>query len=292
VVLALVLTSRRLRHDRALLAVGSLVLAGLAVSQLWRVHVPFEYRRVVYFLGVGLAILFGAAFARRKPNAIWIAAFVLVLLYVGRTSVGLRLPERVFRSEPRAPAVSGLVAFRDELDRGALPDSRLLVSDACLHFAVPYLVRRPTLPAFSERQVGFVDRLPLARKAATILAGGPQGAALAQRLGVRYAVADPDCAPDLAARLHGTTVIRNEDLVVVRLPDPACTSVGGRIGSACPIVPDREGAQAGDETVREPLVPQAELEPGELAQLVGHRVRDPPAPAAPPEPAELLPRVP
>jgi hypothetical protein len=83
---------------------------------------------------------------------------------------------------------------------------------------VPYLLRRPTIPVFSERQVGFVDRLPLARKAATILAGGPEGAALAERLDVGYAVADPECAPDLAARLHGTTVVRNEDLVVVRLP--------------------------------------------------------------------------
>ena len=219
VTLVLVLTSRRLRHDPALLALASLALGCLVVSQLWRVHVPFEYRRVVYFLGVGLAVLLGAAFVRRRPNAVWIAAFVLVLVYLARTSVGLRLPERVFRSEPRAPAVTGLIAFRDRLDRGVLPDSERLVSDACLHFAVPYLVRRPTIPAFSERQVGFVDRLPLARQAAEILQGGPEGAALARRLGVRYAVADPECAPDLAARLHGTTVIRNEDLVVVRLPD-------------------------------------------------------------------------
>ncbi len=201
VTLVLVLTSRRLRHDPALLALASLALGCLVVSQLWRVHVPFEYRRVVYFLGVGLAVLLGAAFARRRPDAVWIAAFVLVLVYLARTSVGLRLPERVFRSEPRAPAVTGLIAFRDRLDRGVLPDSE------------------PTIPAFSERQVGFVDRLPLARQAAEILQGGPEGAALARRLGVRYAVADPECAPDLAARLHGTTVIRNEDLVVVRLPD-------------------------------------------------------------------------
>lgn len=218
VTLVLVLTSRRLRHDPALLSLASLALGCLVVSQLWRVHVPFEYRRVVYFLGVGLAILVGAAFVRRRPSALWIAAFLVVLVYLGRTSVGLRLPERVFRSEARAPAVTGLVAFREQLDRGALADSPLLVTDACLHFAVPYLVRRPTIPAFSERQVGFVDRLPLSRQAATILAGGPRGAALAQRLGVRYAVADPECQPDLAARLHGTTVIRNEDLVVVRLP--------------------------------------------------------------------------
>ena len=220
VAIALVLTSRRLRQDPALLAVASLALACVAVSQLWRVHVSFDYQRVVYYFGVGLVLLIGTAFLRRKAHAAWVAAFVLVFVFVARTSVGLRLPERVLRSEPRAAAVSGLTSFREELDRGVLPDSDRLVSDACLHFAVPYLVRRPTLPAFSERQVGFVDRLPLARLAATVLAGGPEGVALAARLGVRYAVADPDCAPDLEATLDGTTVVANEGVVVVRLPEP------------------------------------------------------------------------
>ena len=84
----------------------------------------------------------------------------------------------------------------------------------------PYLVRRPTLPAFSERQVGFVDRLPLARQAAAVLAGGPEGAALAARLGVRYAVADPGARPIWRERLDGTTVVANEGVVVVRLPEP------------------------------------------------------------------------
>ena len=123
------------------------------------------------------------------------------------------------QSEPRAAGIVGLLLFRAKLDRGALPDSTRIVTDACLHFAVPYLVRRPTLPAFSERQVGFVDRLPLARQAAVVLGGGPEGIALAARLGVGYVVADPGCVPDLQARLGGTTVVANEGVVVVRLPN-------------------------------------------------------------------------
>jgi hypothetical protein len=121
--------------------------------------------------------------------------------------------------QPRTPAVSGLLDLRDRLDGGELPDA-WLVSDPCLHFAVPYLVRRPTLPAFGERQVGFVDRLPLARQAATILEGGPVGARLAASLGVGYVVGDPECVPDLAADVGGTVVVSNDELVVVRLPDP------------------------------------------------------------------------
>jgi hypothetical protein len=220
VAIALVLTSPWLRRDRGLLAVASLGLACVAVSQLWRLHVSFDYQRVVYYVGVGLVLLIGAAFLRWSPHAVWIAAFVLVFLFIARTSVGLRLPERVLETSPRDQAVSGLVSFRKMLDRGVRPDTERLVSDGCLHFAVPYLVRRPTLPAFSERQVGFVDRLPLARQAAAILAGGSRGTALAASLGVGYAVADPQCAPGLEATLGGTTVVANEGLVVVRLPEP------------------------------------------------------------------------
>jgi hypothetical protein len=220
VAIALVLTSPWLRRDRGLLAVASLGLACVAVSQLWRLHVSFDYQRVVYYVGVGLVLLIGAAFLRWSPHAVWIAAFVLVFLFIARTSVGLRLPERVLETSPKDQAVSGLVSFRKMLDRGVRPDTERLVSDGCLHFAVPYLVRRPTLPAFSERQVGFVDRLPLARQAAAILAGGSRGTALAASLGVGYAVADPQCAPGLEATLGGTTVVANEGLVVVRLPEP------------------------------------------------------------------------
>ena len=220
VAVVLVLTSGRLRRDRALLALASLALACVAISQLWRAHVAFDYQRVVYYLGVALVLLIGLAFLRRSADALWIAAFVLVLVYVARTSVGLQLPARVLQTEPRAPAFVGLTSFRRMLDRGVLPEADLLVSDGCLHFAVPYLVRRPTIPAFSARQVGFADRLPLAQQAATVLAGGPEGASVAARLGVGYAVADPECAPGLAARLGGTAVVANEDVVVVRLPEP------------------------------------------------------------------------
>lgn len=218
VALGLVASSRRLRTDPALLAAATLALACVVVSQLWRVHVPYEYRRTVYYLAVAMVVVVGVAFLRARPRALWVGAWIVAFAYVAHLSVGLRLPERVLAgSEPRAPAVAGLTAFRAQLDRRELPEARI-VSDPCLHFAVPYLVRRPTLPAFGERQVGFVDRLPLARKAALILEGGPRGRRLAERLHVGYAVADPECAPDLAARLGGDTVLANEELVVVRLP--------------------------------------------------------------------------
>jgi hypothetical protein len=220
IALALVLSSRRLRRDPAVLALLALGLACVVIGQLWRIHVPFEYRRSVYYLGIALVLVIGLAFVRLRPRAIGIVAFVLALGFVARGAVGLGLPERVLEgSRPESPAVTGLNEFRRRLDTGELPEARVLVTDGCLHFAVAYFVRRPTLPAFSERQVGFVDRLPLARDAARVLAGGPDGRALARQLGVDYVVADPRCVgPDLAKRVEGTVVAANDELVVVRLP--------------------------------------------------------------------------
>ncbi len=50
-----------LRRDHALLALAALGIASILVGQLWRVHVPFEYRRAVYYLGLALVMLIGAA---------------------------------------------------------------------------------------------------------------------------------------------------------------------------------------------------------------------------------------
>ena len=54
----------------ALLAVSALVLASIAVSQLWRLHIPYEYRRAVYPFGLAVALLVGAAAARLSRWAV------------------------------------------------------------------------------------------------------------------------------------------------------------------------------------------------------------------------------
>ena len=220
--LALVLSSRRLRSDRGLLSVLALALACIVVNESWRAEFPFEYRRVVYYLAIAMVLLVGAAFLRFRPTLAWVAVWTLALLYVAQLSTGLRLPQRVLAgAEPGPEVVPSLRTFRADLDAGRLPETDLVVTDACLHFAVPYLVRRPTLPAFGERQVGFENRLPLARTASTILRGGASGRELAARLGVGYVVVDPTCVPELQERLGGTVVVENEEVVVLRLRGPA-----------------------------------------------------------------------
>ena len=215
----LVLASARLRGDPALLAVASLATASGVVGQLWRLEVPFEYRRAVYYFGLALVMVIGVACVRLGFRPLTIAGYLVVLAYIAHVSTGFRLPERLLTgSDETSPAVTELIEFRNELDRRGVPGGAVVVADRCLHFVVPYLLRRPTLAAFEEWQVGFENRVPLARKAATVLGGGFEGRELARSLGVRYVVIDPKCSPDVEAGLGGTTVVRNDALVIVELP--------------------------------------------------------------------------
>jgi hypothetical protein len=214
---ALVLATRSLRRDAALLAVASLALACVVVAELWRLEVPFEYRRVVHYLGVAMALVIGAAavgILRRSP---WTGlAYLVLFAYVGHHSVGLRLPQRVLgEREAKGTSALQLIEVRDRIDRGELPDASLVVADRCVNFVVPYLLRRPTIVAFEPWQVGFESRVPLAEQAEAVLAGGPRGRRLADELGVGYVVANPSCTPGLADRVGGTVVVDQDGVVVI-----------------------------------------------------------------------------
>ena len=181
---------------------------------------------------------------------------MLALVVVARTSVGLRLPERVVRSEPRDAGGLGphLVPRACSTAARCPTRSGSSATGACTSLCRTSCAGRRS-PAFSERQVGFVDRLPLARQAAAILAGGPEGRSLAARLGVRYAVADPRCVPDLAARLAGRRSLANDGVVVVRLPPAAdAQSAGGSdaLGAAAGSALSRATSRRGSRSCRSP----------------------------------------
>jgi hypothetical protein len=217
--LLVVLGLRRSRRDAALLAVAALVLASIAASQLWRLEIPYEYRRAVYPFGVALVLLLAAAAARISRWAIVAPLGVVVCAYFAHEAIGLRLPERLLSDRvPTSSAPAVLDSVRMRIERGELPDTRLVVADQCLHFIVPYLLERPTISAFEDWQVAFETRLPAARLAATILAGGPEARKLATELGAGYVVADPRCTPRAAPGLGGTPIEQRDDVVVIRLP--------------------------------------------------------------------------
>ena len=196
---------RRSSGDAALLAVASIVLGCIAVSQLWRLGIAYEYRRVVYPFGLALALLVGAAAARIGRWAIVAPVGLLACAVLAHQSVGFRLPQRLLSERvPTSTAPAELDALRGRIDRGDLPDARLVVADRCLHFIVPYLLERPTIAAFEDWQVAYRNRVPTARRARSVIAGGLAGRRVAADLHVGYVVADPRCTPTPAPGLGGT----------------------------------------------------------------------------------------
>ena len=214
--LALVVWSRGLRRDPALAAVVALVIAAVLVSQLWRIEVAFEYRRVVYYVAPALAILVGIGVARARPRWLWTAGYALAVVYIAHVSIGFRLPERLLGDrEERSETVDALRELGVRIEQGG--GRSLVVADGCLGVRVPYLVKSPTTIAFEDWQVGFTELVPEARAAKAVLQGGPEGRRLATELGVRYAVVDPRCTPNVEADLGGKTVFRGDELVIVEL---------------------------------------------------------------------------
>ena len=197
-VAVLVLLWRRSSGDAALLAVASLVLGCVAVSQLWRLGIAYEYRRVVYPFGLALALLAGAAAARIGRWTIVAPVGLLACAVLAHQSVGFRLPQRLLSEQvPTSTAPAALDAVRGRIERGDLPDTRLVVADRCLHFIVPYLLERPTM-ADCDGLLAFQQP--------------------AADLHVGYVVADPRCTPAPAPGLGGRTIIRRGDVLVLRLP--------------------------------------------------------------------------
>lgn len=220
--LALVVWNRDLRRDRALAAVAALVLSSVLVSQLWRVQVAFEYRRVVYYVAPALVILIGVAVSRMRPRWLWVAGYAVVVAYIAHVSIGLRLPERVLEGgEERSETVDALEELQVTLDETGADGRSLVLADGCLGVRAPYLVQSPTTIAFEDWQVGFTKLVLEARAARAVLRGGPEGRRLAEELGVRYVLVDPRCTPDVEANLGGSTIFRGDELLIVELGDPA-----------------------------------------------------------------------
>ena len=214
--LVVIVWNRDLRRDRALAAVAALLLSAVLVSQLWRIQVAFEYRRVVYYVAVGLVILIGIAVSRMRPRWLWLAGYAVVAAYIAHTSIGLRLPERILEGgEQRSETVDALEDLRVTLAEGG--ERPVILADGCLGVRAPYLVRSPTTIAFEDWQVGFTKLVSEARAARVMLQGGPEGRRLAEELGVRYVVVDPRCTPSVEADLGGTTIFRGDELLIVDL---------------------------------------------------------------------------
>ena len=220
--LVLLLWNRTVRGDRALAAVAALVLSAFVVSQLWRIEVAFEYRRVVYYVAPALVILIGIAFSRMRPRWLWVAGYAVAVAYIAHVSIGLRLPARVLEGgEERSQSVDALRKLGESLDETEPGSRSLVVADGCLGVRAPYLVQSTTTIAFEDWQVGFANLVHEATVARTVLRGGAEGRRVAEELGVRYVVVDPRCSPDVEADLGGTAIFRGDELLILDLSEPA-----------------------------------------------------------------------
>jgi hypothetical protein len=219
--LVLLLWNRTVRGDRALAAVAALVLSAFVVSQLWRIEVAFEYRRVVYYVAPALVILIGIAVSRMRPRWLWVGGYAVAVAYIAHVSIGLRLPARVLEGgEERSQSVDALRDLGERLDETEPGSRSLVVADGCLGVRAPYLVQSTTTIAFEDWQVGFANLVHEASVARTVLRGGAEGRRVADELGVRYVVLDPRCSPDVEADLGGTAIFRGDELLILELSAP------------------------------------------------------------------------
>ena len=170
-------------------------------SQLWRLEVAYEYRRVVYPLGLALALLVGPPSRGSRGGRSWCPLVPrrlrLLRPHVDRAPAPAAAPRGAPRRVVRARRAR---LRRDRIDGGELPDTGLVVTDECLHFVVPYLVERPTIAAFEEWQVGFENRLPRPAGPRRSWPEGRKGRRLATELKAGYVVVDPRCRPNPAQR--------------------------------------------------------------------------------------------
>ena len=223
--LVLVLTSPRLRRDSALLALVALAAACVLVNELWRFEFPFEYRRV------GLStwpLDSSCSWARRS-------------LASGRTSRGPRSGRLrclyVAQLLDRSPASAtcarwSAAAVARGLGTGGVPQISSTAAGCRTH---PCSCRTVacTSPSHTscvgrrfrrseERQVGFENRLPLARKASTILRRRARraGARRDSRRPLRGRRPALHVRPRPPTRRHRGRG-QNEELVVVQLPPPS-----------------------------------------------------------------------
>ena len=203
----LVLVWRRSSGDAALLAVASLVLGCVAVSQLWRLGIAYEYRRVVYPFGLAFALLVGAAAARIGRWTIVAPVGLLACAVLAHQSVGFRLPQRLSRRAgcPTSTAPAALDALRGRIERGE-PSGRATCG------------RRPLSPFHRAVPARAPDHRGVRGLAGRVPGSGARGAQgeerdrrwasrpgeLAADLHVGYVVADPLLHAYTGAGARGT----------------------------------------------------------------------------------------
>jgi hypothetical protein len=212
--LALLAAPFLVRDRRPLLPVLCLLAVVAALGYSWIVEVPLHYTRMVYYLPLALIPLIAvvAMSAPRAALALALAAATAVAAWSQADDV-----RRVYQFAD-AGSTRGLGHVS-----AALRPGEVVVTDRCWSFLGTWLLRTRTLPALDPADIQPKAELRFARRAHAVLDGTPRGEAIADRLGIRFALMDPTCRDADGDRTRpprvGRPVFVSARLVVLRIGD-------------------------------------------------------------------------
>jgi hypothetical protein len=214
--IALVVAIRRVGRDHALIPVLSILGFTLAGAYAWIVHLPLGYLRMAYYLPLALVPLVAVALAEFRRVRTTLVTGAVLAAVVAAFAWPAAHNVRFFYGFTNATSLRGLDAVAANLRPG-----EVVVTDRCWSFLGTWLLHTRTLPALYPVDIQPKAELARANEAHAILDGTPEGEALAQRLGIRYAIVDPTC-PDpngnpLKPPRVGTPEFTSERLMVLRL---------------------------------------------------------------------------
>lgn len=216
VALVLTFVLRPLRRDAARFVLYFLLAAILALTYAWVVHFPMGYYRPSYYLPLLLAVAVGVAWSRLIPRLMFASAAVIVLVALQARDLAPAL--RNFYSYANRGSLTGLDYVKTLSQR-----RDVIVTDTCWGFLAEWLLKQPILAAEDPSLILPKTEVEPALVARRILYGGESGARLAKRIGVRFALVDPQCThqtgqpvapPDI-----GTPIFASTRLVVLDLRD-------------------------------------------------------------------------
>ena len=205
----------RTRRDPALLVLCALLVAPLALSYAWIVHLPLDYQRMGYYVALPLVAAAGAAAGMLVPRPAFALALVPLVLVASRAHE-LALGYRTFYQLANGTTLQGLSYLQQRAGSSKAP----VVTDQCWAFLAPWLLQRPTLAALENWEIAVKQELAPAEKARRMLYGGAPGQELARRMGIRYVLLDPTCLSRHARppTIAGRPIFASTRLLILELP--------------------------------------------------------------------------
>jgi hypothetical protein len=205
------------RHgDRALIPVLATLVVLIALAYSWLVEFPVAYLRMAYFLPLAAVPFVAVGTFTGMPLRLSAGILVVLVAVIVPFAWKQARDVRTFYEFANDTSLRGadLVASR-------IRPGEAVATDRCWGFLAAWLVHAPTLAGLDPPDILPMSEVAPARRARTILRGGPAGRRIAERENVRYLMVDPGCT-DARGRLPrppriGRPLFVSDRLVVLEL---------------------------------------------------------------------------